>query len=403
MQVVCSSLWRSLPPGAGAVTVDHVREFADAGRALAAFCGQVIAQVGAEYGLPPERLASWLQHAFVTEDGRCATVREEDGHVAGLPESVARTLEDRHLLRAEPGPRRYRLQHDRLAGPLLRLHASDLLPGDAAPAFPDRLRAAATTLAEGEPTRAEEQVERALRLRGDDDLRGRAEAELMRGDIAHARGEPAAAERHYRAAAAMFETLQDTVAVTRLLMAVGRSLLAQGRTAEAVAELRAAAERAPDDPAVQTELGRTLWQAGQEHAALTVLTGVLAANGDTPEALLTRGEMLADLGRAEDALRDLDRVPRHRRPATRAARALALATLRDARAAGEEINTALADAPDNGPVLLYAARIGALGGDRSRAREFARRAAAARAPALSPHQREEALRLIQAGPDDPPR
>lgn len=403
VQVVCSRLWRSLPPAVRAITTEHVHEFADAGRALAAFCGKAIAAVAAEYGLPASRLASWLQHAFVTEDGRRSTVREDGGQVAGLPEPVARALEDRHVLKAEAAPRRYTLQHDHLAGPLLRVQPTDLRPDDTPAAFPDRLRAAAATLADGEPARAEEQVDRALRHRHGDDLRERADAELVRGDIAHARGEPAAAERHYRAAAAMYATLQDTVAVTRLLMAVGRSLLAQGRTAEAVAELRAAAERAPDDPAVQTELGRTLWQAGQENAALTVLTGVLAANGDTPEALLTRGEMLADLGKAEDALRDLDRVPRHRRPATRAARALALATLRDIRAAGQEIDTVLADAPDNGPVLLYAARIGALGGDRSRASEFARRATAARAPALSPHQREEALRLMQAGPDDPPR
>jgi tetratricopeptide (TPR) repeat protein len=181
---------------------------------------------------------------------------------------------------------------------------------------------------------------------------------------------------------------QDTSAVARLLAAIGQSLLAQGRSAEAVEKLLAATGRIPNDLTVQTELGLALWHQGQHRAAVAVLTGVLTIDGHASDALRARGEILADLGEAEKALRDLDRVRRRRRPSAQAARALALATLRRLSAADTEIDAALIDAPDNGPVLLYAARVGALGGDRIMAANLARRAEAAENPALPPHQLE---------------
>ncbi|MGH3707971.1 MAG: hypothetical protein ACRDRQ_07650, partial [Pseudonocardiaceae bacterium] len=126
-----------------------------------------------------------------------------------------------------------------------------------------------------------------------------------------------------------------------------------------------------------------------------VLTGVLGIDGNAPEALRARGEILADMGDAESALRDLDRVRRQQRPATRAARGFALATLHNLGAADqEEIDSALTEAPDSGPVLLYAARVAALGGDSAMAGDLARRALVATDPPLPPHQREAALTLL---------
>jgi tetratricopeptide (TPR) repeat protein len=264
------------------------------------------------------------------------------------------------------------------------------------------LRTAAEALAAGELALAEEQAEKALRASADTDLRLHAEAESFLGNIAHERGEPTEAEARYRAAAPLFEVLQDTPAVARLLAAIGQSLLAQGRRAEAVEELRAAVGRIPNDRTVQTELGWMLWHLGQQCAAIAVLTGVLAVEGNAPEALRARGEILADKGDAESALRDLDRVRRQQRPSTRAARGLALATLRKLGAADQEIDTALTEAPDSGPVLFYAARVGALGGDPTMAADLVRRALAAIDPPLPSHQREAALRLLNQGADDRP-
>ena len=176
-----------------------------------------------------------------------------------------------------------------------------------------------------------------------------------------------------------------------------RNCWPEGRAAEAVEKLYAAIRRLPNDLTVQTELGRALWQQGQHAAAVAVLTGVLTVDGHALNALRARGEILADLGEAEKALRDLDRPRRPRWPTVQAARALALATLRKPGAADEEIGEALSEAPDNGQVLLYAARVGELGGDRVMAADLARRAEVAGNPALSPHQLEQARRLQRLG------
>ena len=77
-----------------------------------------------------------------------------------------------------------------------------------------------------------------------------------------------------------------------------------------------------------------------------------------------RGDILAELGRARQAMLDLDRVTLAERPATRAARGLALAKLGDRSAADLEVDDAVAEAPWNGSVLLHAARAKALNGER---------------------------------------
>jgi predicted Zn-dependent protease len=261
----------------------------------------------------------------------------------------------------------------------------------------EHLRTAAEALAAGEFALAQQQAERALRDSAATDLRLRAEIESFLGNIAHARGRPTEAEARYRAAAPLFEVLQNTPAVACLLAAIGKSLLAQGRRAEAVDELRAAVDRVPNDLTVQTELAWTLWHQGQQSAAIAVLTGVLAIDGNAPEALRARGEILADMGEAERALRDLDRVRRQHRPTTRAARGVALATLSNRSAANQEIDAALIEAPDSGPVLLYAARVAALSGDPAIAVDRARRAIRAEDPRLPPHQRESAIKLLNQG------
>ncbi len=398
LQIVCSQLWEALPNDVNVITSHQLRTRADVGRTLADFCGRALTAIADDRGLHVTELRSWLQRTFITELGRRSTVDEGLTRTAGMANAVVRALENRHILKAErrSGSRWYELQHDRLIEPIRRMDDAALGPlPQVKPA--EYLRTAAEALAAGELALAEAQAERALRASADTDLRLRAEAESFLGNIAHERGKPTEAEARYRAAAPLFEVLQDTPAVARILAAIGQSLLAQGRRAEAVDELRAAVGRVPNDLTVQTELAWTLWHLGQQSAAIAVLTGVLAIDGNAPEALRARGEILADVGDAESALRDLDRVRRQHRPATRAARGVALATLRNPGAADQEIDAALTEAPDSGPVLLYAARVGALGGDPAMAADLARRALAATDPTLPPHQREAALRLLNQG------
>jgi tetratricopeptide (TPR) repeat protein len=237
----------------------------------------------------------------------------------------------------------------------------------------------------------------ALRRSADTDLRLRAEIESLLGNIAAERGEAveakAEAESHHRAAARLFETLRDTPAVASQLAAIGQLLILQRRPEEALEEFRAAIDRMPGDPVIQTDLALALWRLGESEAAVTVLTSVLALDGGNTVALRARGEILAELGRARQAMLDLDRVTLAERPATRAARGLALAKLGDRSAADLEVDDAVAEAPWNGSVLLHAARAKALNGEEDAAEELARRAVDATDPGLPPYHREVALQL----------
>lgn len=398
LQVVCSHLWEALPDDINIIASHELHVYADVVRTLAEFCGRALIAIADDRGLPATELRSWLQRTFITELGRKSTVDEGLTHTAGMPNAVMRALENRHVIKAEQraGSRWYELQHDLLIEPIRRMDDTALRPMPQAEPS-EHLRTAAEALAAGELALAQQQAERALRGSAATDLRLRGEAESFLGNIAHERGKPTEAEARYRAAAPLFEVLQDTPAVARLLAAIGQSLLAQGRRAEAVDELRAAVDRVPNDLTVQTELGWTLWHLGQQSAAIAVLTGVLSIDGNAPEALRARGEILADMGEAKSALSDLDRVRRQHRPSTQAARGVALATLSNRGAANQEIDAALTEAPDSGPVLLYAARVAALSGHPDIAADLARRAIAAEDPQLPPHQREAALRLLNQG------
>src|SRR6266851_1696251 len=397
LQAVCVRLWESLPADVDLITERHVRRYGDADTALATHCGRVIATVADDHDLPAARLRSWLTRTFVTDLGTRGTAYESTADTAGMPNSVPRALEDRHLLSAErrSGSRWYELLSERLIEPLR--HAGNELPPIVEPA--EYLRSAEQALTQGELDLAERYAKETLRATPGSGLRLRAEATSLLGNLAHEREKPADAEAHYRTAASLFEAVQDTGAVASQLAAVGQALLAQGQPADAVQELRAAADRVPNDLMVQTELGWALWELGQSRAAVAVLTGVLGIDGGNPDALRARGEILADLGDVRDALRDLDRVTDRDRPSAHAARGLALAELGDGRA-HKEIESALADAPRNGQVLLYAARAEALGGDKIAAQELARRALNATDPPLPPHQRQAAQKLVGESSDD---
>ncbi|MEV1245324.1 hypothetical protein ACIBO2_02470 [Nonomuraea sp. NPDC050022] len=392
LQAVCSRLWAALPAEATVITAQDVRAHPGIDRSLREFCGQVIADVAIDHHASTLRLASWLQRAAAT--GTSIAAGDDDAARDGFPRSVLQSLQDRYLLAASHGS--YQLHHELLAGPLTRLDVTELRAGDTTPAR--HLSAAESALFRGDLDAADQNAGTALAAAGEDDLPLLAEAESRLGDVAHLRGDYKHALAHYRAAASLFEALQYNTAVANTLAAIGHALLAQGLDVEAVETMRSAVGRLPTDLALQTELGRTLWQAGQGRAGVTVLTDVLNTDSRTSEALRTRGEMLADLGQSEKALHDLNQVRRYLRPEGRAARALALVGTGNSRDAEEDMEAALQVGAQNGPALLYAARVRALGSNQSGAADLARRSLAATAPALAPHQRAAALQLSEIGP-----
>lgn len=384
LQAACDGLWERLPDYPAVISVDLVRQHADVGGSFRAFCAQTLIETAADFQLEPGTLHAWLVDACVAADGSSRAVSEATGQDGAL----LHALEDRHLIKGDG--RRYELQHPRLAGSLQRL-AEEPWPS-VAPDAGSRLRAAELALAYGHDELAQRHAEAAAGAAGDD-LRLQAVTSSFLGNVFYERGLLDRAEEQYEAAAVAFESLQDSQAVGRLLAAIGQLKLAQGKGAEAMKELHAAVHRVPNDPAAQAGLSRALWHAGRTQDALGVVTGVLTRDGDTPVALQARGEMLADLGEAESALRDLDRVDHLADSATRSARALALATLSHLDDAREELNDLPPDA-DNGLVLLRAAQVKQLSGATDDAADLAERALKALNPPLPRHQEEAARRLL---------
>jgi len=401
LQVLCAAFWAALPEDLVEITAEHVVRYADVERVLNRFCDEAVAAVAADHGIQAGDLTAWLAQKFVTELGLRDAAYEGLSGTAGMPNAVARALRDRHVLTAakRAGSRWYELQNDSLIEPV-RWSGKRLPEGRRGrPLNPaDYLRAAQLAMADGDTGLALRHATEALHVAGGRDLRLAAQAESLLGNVDHVSGRHAEAEARYRAAAVLFETLQDTKAVAGSLAAVGQTMLAQRRYGEAVDYLHAAVGRIPNDVTVQTELAWALWHAGQRRAAVDILTGVLAIDAEAEDARRARGEILADLGDAEDALRDLDRVHnRHQQPSTRAARGLALATVRGVGAADPEIDDALSKAPGSGSVLIYAARVAALGDDPTSAAALARRAVNATDPAIPPHQRKQAFQIIEVG------
>jgi hypothetical protein len=385
LQVVCKRLWDELPVGDRSEIEDLSKKV---DQILSDHCLGSLAEIATDHGEWPSVLTGWYRHVLGHRSGS-AGVPEGDGATRDLPNTVVRALEDVHLLRAErhSGRRRYRLPHPRLRSVVRRLD-----PEAAASARHGRPRLDA---AESAFTSGDIELSRrhAMAVVEQTEGRPRAAAECLLGTIAYDEGRLESAVEHYESAIRAFGALRDTARVGMLLAAVGRLKIDNG-SPDAVNELRAALTRLPGDPFIKTALAQALWYAGRTQAAIALLDDTLSQDGGTPEALRLRGELLADLDKAEPALRDLDRVNYGDRPSSLAAWTLARTTCRRSDPiAADELNI-VDDAADSGPVLLRVARVLRLEGDADTAAGLAERAVRARRPPLPHHLHREAERLM---------
>ncbi|SEL65170.1 hypothetical protein [Nonomuraea pusilla] len=398
LQVACSALWAALPDELSLIRPADVSRHAGTEESLTAYYDTTVTAVSAErFDGDDDVLRSWLLRTFADEASRPRPVRRRALAHQAVGRATVALLVRRRVLRTDrrQGDSWYEPAYDRLplrparARPRPSVQRAALHPGTC-------LEAAVGALGEGDLALAAKRCDEALAHSAEDDHHLRAEAESLLGNIAHERGDVEEAVARYRAAAQSFERAGATGAVGPLLAAVGRLRLAQGFPEMAVRELYAAMARVPADLAIQTELAWALWHDGHPEAAVDVLNDVLDREGNNADALLTRGQILAGMGRARAALRDLDRAGPLQWPFAKVAHALALALLDCLEEAQQEMVEALTHTMDHGPLLLYAARVEELAGKTSSAMDLARRAMSASAPALPEHMARDARRLIGA-------
>jgi tetratricopeptide (TPR) repeat protein len=253
------------------ITQRELRRHGNIDEILSAHCGAAISAVADVHDIPVPELRFWLISTFVAAVGGCQDAAEGGAQTGGAPTTVARALEDRHLLRARAGPmagsRIYRLIADRIIEPLR--HTPDDLRPDVDPA--QHLLAAERALTAGEAELAGRYAELARRAAPETDLVLHGSARSLLGNIARDKGEPDQAEAHYRAAVSLFEAATQYATVALLLAAIGRTLIARGELDAGIRELHAAVRRRPADTTIQAELS----------AAVQELTWRLA-QGDGP-------------------------------------------------------------------------------------------------------------------------
>ena len=175
----------------------------------------------------------------------------------------------------------------------------------------------------------------------------------------------------------------------------------RGRYTAALEDLHSAVMRVPEDLTLRTDLANALWHAGQAKAAAAIFGTVLSIEPEFTEALAGRAQVQAESGNALSALDDLGVLQRLRptarlEPEVRSVYALALARSGKPDSAMKEATAALAEANDNGPILLRVARVATESGAQDTAAALLQQAQKASNPALSLDQLNEARRLLSS-------
>lgn len=324
LQVVCSALWDALPDGVTTITAEHLQDHGDVEGSLTKFCSQAVRDVAAREGIPEPTVWEWLEDTFITDLGTRGAAYEGIAATGGMPNTVARALEEHRILRAEKrsGSVWFELLHDGLIEPIRRgrrlaEHLETTTGGEPGPE--SYLRMAETALAEGMLPLAEEYASRAASA-SQDNPRTWAEAESFLGKLAFDQGQAqggdraealyATAEERYRHAAELFEVGQDPHAVGRVLGSLGQMYAERGRFVDAVNALRSALVRLQGDFDIRMSLAEALRGAGQPQAALGEYGWLLTVAPETVEALVGRGTINAEHGDPASALVDLDNAIR---------------------------------------------------------------------------------------------
>jgi WD40 repeat protein len=120
LQVVCQSLWASLPPEVEEITADDLERFGDVDDVLSRFYDTAVAASAAAAGMSERDLRRNLERSFITPIGTRGTIYAGANETGNIPNAAVEELERRHLLRGEyrAGTRWLELAHDRLIVPI---------------------------------------------------------------------------------------------------------------------------------------------------------------------------------------------------------------------------------------------------------------------------------------------
>jgi tetratricopeptide (TPR) repeat protein len=281
LQVVCSALWDSLPGEVTVIDEEHVRAYAKVEEFLFEFCKRAVTRVAAEFGIPAGEILLWLRRTFITDHGTRNTAYEGLEKTKGMPNGVARALEDRHVLRGEHrmGSRWYELAHDRLIGPVSHRGSPDTY-----------LDAARVARAQRNWPLAGQLADEAWRAADPDDTGVRAEVAEIYAEAAFARGDVKAVRRYCDEAAALYAERGRFDGVARVLTIDGRWYLANGDITRAIEQINTAVTLAPNDISAQMALAEAFSRAGTPQAAAAVVNAVFGQLPD--EAVEQANEML---------------------------------------------------------------------------------------------------------------
>jgi len=259
LQAVCARLWEMMRRRTSVITTRQLRRYGDVEDALARYCGAAITAAAVAHGIEAPLLRFWLISTFVAATGGRLEATEGPASTAGQPTTVARALEDGHVLRASPGASRvYQLISDRVIEPLR--HTPDDMRPDGDPG--GYLLAAERALTVGELSLAGRYAELARLAAPEADLVLHGSARSLLGNISREQRELIVAETHYREALELFTAAMEHSMVALLLVAVGRILIERGDLLAGINELHAAVQRMPSDATIQTELSAAVRELG---------------------------------------------------------------------------------------------------------------------------------------------
>ena len=120
LQVVCTELWRALPPDVTVITAEHVSSLGDVNAALAHYYDSAVKGTARKARVDQVFVRRWISLELITPAKTRGTAYRSVRLTAGLPNPAVDALENRHLIRAETraGARWYELTHDRFLHPI---------------------------------------------------------------------------------------------------------------------------------------------------------------------------------------------------------------------------------------------------------------------------------------------